>query len=366
MFLRFLLALMILILVGLGSYYYTFRRTYHGYKITKTSTQEDTVSTRYEPMAGGILRYSQDGVSLVSSALEGLWSASYSMTNPVADIRDKHAVIADKDGTTLVMVDEEGVTGMVNTSYTIVKARVSKNGLVAAILDSGGETRINFYGTDGSLIAENQTTLEDPGYPLDVAVSDNGVIMMVTYQFIEGSHTTSYVAFYNFGDVGQNKDDRIVSGFTYEGHVTPQIQYLGSSRSAAFCDDGVILYAGNQIPDQVKKITTKKEIVSTFFDDAHIGLVYKNDDKDKLYTMEVYSTDGNLIFTKDFNTAYNTIKMSGGYVLMYNKSNLCVISGDGDQRYDGTVDGSISNVSKIGINRYLLVMDTGVNIMRLR
>ena len=25
--------------------------------------------------------------------------------------------------------------------------------------------------------------------------------MMVTYQFVDGSDTTSYVAFYNFGDV---------------------------------------------------------------------------------------------------------------------------------------------------------------------
>ena len=41
---------------------------------------------------------------------------------------------------------------------------------------------INYYDSDGSLIAENQTHVEDPGYPMDVAVSDNGEIMMVTYQ----------------------------------------------------------------------------------------------------------------------------------------------------------------------------------------
>lgn len=48
---------------------------------------------------------------------------------------------------------------------------------------------------------------------MDVAVSDNGV-MMVTFQYVDGSKTTSYVAFYNYGDVGQNEDDRIVSGYT--------------------------------------------------------------------------------------------------------------------------------------------------------
>ena len=63
------------------------------------------------------------------------------------------------------------------TSYSIVKARISSNGLVAAILDGGGDTWINFYASDGSLIAENQTKIDDPGFPLDVAVSDDGQVM---------------------------------------------------------------------------------------------------------------------------------------------------------------------------------------------
>ena len=145
------------------------------------------------------------------------------MQNPVADIRGDWAVIADVDGTSMKIFDKDGEVGSVTTSYSIVKARISSNGLVAAILDGGDSTWINYYDSDGSLIAENQTHVEDPGYPMDVAVSDNGEIMMVTYQFIDGSDTTSYVAFYNFGDVGQNEDDRIVSGYTYEGVVIPDV-----------------------------------------------------------------------------------------------------------------------------------------------
>lgn len=88
-----------------------------------------------------------------------------------------------------------------------MKVRIAANGMVAAILDNDENTWINFYNPDGSLVAENLTKIDDPGYPLDVAVSDNGV-MMVTFQYVDGSKTTSYVAFYNYGDVGQNEDDR--------------------------------------------------------------------------------------------------------------------------------------------------------------
>ena len=343
---------------------YIQKRSYHDYKILQTSEQEDIVSTKYTEMDGKILRYSPDGVSLVNKKLEAVWAESYQMQNPIADVCGSRAVIADRDGTSMVFLDKSGMTGSVTTSYAIVKAKVSRSGLVAAILDGGDNTWINFYSTDGSLIAENQTKIDDPGYPMDVAISNDGVIMMVTYQFVDGGETTSYVAFYNFGDVGQNEDDRIVSGYTYDGIVIPQIQYLENGRCIALREDGFTLYSGKQIPKEIKTVNAEKEIVSTFFDDDCIGLVFKNDSNDKLYTMEVYSASGKLSFRRDFNIPYTTIKMSGGKILMYNSSQICVIDKNGVEKYMGTVDGTINDFFKIGWNRYLLVLDTGVNVVK--
>jgi len=346
--------------------FYIEKRSYHNYKVVQSSEQEDVVSTSYIEMDGDILRYSPDGVSLVSDKMSTLWSETYQMQNPVADVNGTRAVIADKDGTTLEIYDKSGKTGSVTTSYSIIKARVSKSGLVAAILDGGDDTWIDFYGTDGSLIAENQTKIDDPGYPLDIAVSEDGVVMMVTYQFVDGSDTTSYVAFYNFGDVGQNEDDRIVSGYKYEGVVVPQIQYLSNNRSIALKDNGFTIYQGSQIPKEVKTIETDKEIVSTFYDDDMVGLVFKNDSKDKQYIMEVYNTaDGKLKFKEDFNIPYTTIKLSGGNILMYNSSQMCVMNSRGVQKYLGSVDGTIKDFFKIGMNRYLLVLDSGVDVIKL-
>ncbi len=347
-----------------GITFYVEKRSYHNYKVVQSSEQEDVVSTSYLEMDGDILRYSPDGVSLVSDSMSTIWSENYQMQNPVADVNGTHAVIADKDGTALEIYDKSGKTGSVTTSYSIVKAKVSKSGVVAAILDGGDDTWIDFYSTDGSLIAENQTKVDDPGYPMDVALSDDGVIMMVTYQFVEGSDTTSYVAFYNFGDVGQNEDDRIVSGYKYEGVVIPQIQYLSNNRSVALKDNGFTIYQGSQIPKEVKTVETDKEIISTFYDDDMIGMVFKNDSKDKQYTMEVYTTEGKLKFKQDFNIPYTTIRLSGGNILMYNSSQMCVMNSRGVQKYMGSVDGTIKDFFKIGWNRYLLVLDSGVDVIK--
>lgn len=342
---------------------YVENRSYHSYKVLNTSEQEDVVSTQYVEMDGDILRYSPDGVSVVDSSMNTVWNETYTMQNPIADVNGSRAVIADSEGTSLYICDKKGVTGTVTTSYSIVKVRIAANGMVAAILDNDENTWINFYNSDGSLVAENLTKIDDPGYPMDVAVSDNGV-MMVTFQYVDGSKTTSYVAFYNYGDVGQNEDDRIVSGYTYENVVIPQVECISESQYIALRDDGFSTYQGNQIPKEVKTINVKQEIVSTFFDDQRIGLVFKNNSKDSEYTMEVYSMNGQLKFRKNFNVAYSTIKMSDGNIIMYNSSQICVMNSRGVQKYMGSVDGTIRDFFKIGWNKYLMVMDNGVSTIK--
>lgn len=342
---------------------YVEKRSYHSYKVLNTSEQEDVVSTQYVEMDGDILRYSPDGVSVVDSSMNTVWNETYTMQNPIADVNGSRAVIADSEGTSLYICDKKGVTGTVTTSYSIIKVRIAANGMVAAILDNDENIWINFYNSDGSLVAENLTKIDDPGYPMDVAVSDNGV-MMVTFQYVDGSKTTSYVAFYNYGDVGQNEDDRIVSGYTYENVVIPQVECISESQYIALRDDGFSTYQGNQIPKEVKTINVKQEIVSTFFDDQRIGLVFKNNSKDSEYTMEVYSMNGQLKFRKNFNVAYSTIKMSDGNIIMYNSSQICVMNSRGVQKYMGSVDGTIRDFFKIGWNKYLMVMDNGVSTIK--
>ena len=77
--------------------FYIEKRSYHTYKVVQTSEQEDIVSTNYVEMDGNILRYSPDGVSLVSDKMSTLWSETYQMQNPVADVNGTRAVIADKE-----------------------------------------------------------------------------------------------------------------------------------------------------------------------------------------------------------------------------------------------------------------------------
>ena len=73
---------------------------------------------------------------------------------------------------------------------------------------------------------------------------------------------------------------------------------------------------------------------------------------------------GQLKFRKNFNVPYTTIKMSGDNIIMYNSSQICVMNSRGVQKYMGSVDGTIRDFFKIGWNKYLMVLDTGVSTIK--
>ncbi len=175
------------------------------------------------------------------------------------------------------------------------------------------------------------------------------------------------MTFYNFATAGQNQVDNIVSGYQYQGVVIPQIEYLDSSTSVAFRDDGFSIFTGKQIPKESANVTVEHEIVSTFHDAENIGLVFKNDDKEKLYTMNVYDTSGHVKFTRDFNIAYTSIRMSNGAIVMHNDSQVCVITTNGVEKYNGNIDeGSINDFFKVGMNKYVLVLDNGLRTIKFK
>lgn len=343
------------------------KRVYHKYSVLFSLTEEDTSSKNYVDLDGSVLKYGNDGASLLDTKQNVVWNQTYEMQDPKIDICGKTAVIADKKGTAMYIFSKEGPVGAVETTLPILQAKVATQGVVAAILEDGEKTWINFYSSDGTVIAENQTRIDSPGYPVDLAVSPNGQLIMVTYLYVENGVSTSYVAYYNFGNAGQNEIDNIVSGYTYEGVLVPQVEYLDESTSLAFRDNGFTIYKGKQIPKESTKVDVKKEIISTFYDDSHVGLIFKSSNKSKQYTMRLYSTSGRLMFERDFNIEYKNVKLSDDMVIMNNESQVCLMSLKGVEKFNGAIDeGNIKDIFKVGMNKYMLVTDKGSSTIKFK
>lgn len=343
------------------------RKVYHRYDVLSSAKNEDVQSSGYVQLGDCLLKYASDGASLMNQKEETVWKQSYEMTNPVADVQDETAVVADKEGTLMYIFKKDAPVGAVETDKPILKARVASIGVVAAILEDGEKTWVNFYATDGSLIAENQTRIDSPGYPVDLAVSPDGRLLMISYVYVENGQTTSYVAYYNFGDAGQGEIDNIVAGFTYEGTMVPQVAYLGDGVSAAFRDDGFSIFEGSSIPKEAFSKKIKTDIVSTFYSDKYVGFVFKSDKENAKYTMRVFDITGREKFEKDFNVEYKNIKISGDMIIMNNDSQVNMYSLKGAEKFNGSMDeGVIKGLFKVGRNRYFLVSENGIKTIKLK
>ena len=260
-----------------------------------------------------------------------------------------------------------GQIGNIHTNLPIIKAKISKKGYVAAILADGENTWINYYNTDGSEIATAKTRIDSPGYPMDLAVSESGTLMAVTYLTVENSRPSTRVIFYNFETTGQNQMDNQVSDYSYSGILAPQIEYLDGDKCVLIREDGFTVYEGGQIPKESERVDTDKQILSVFHNEKYIGMIFRSEESTARYMMAVYRLNGKCILEKDFNFPYADVEISGDQIVMNNSSRLCVITVDGVEKFNGSLEeGLVYDIFKIGSNRYLAVTEDGIHTIRLK
>ena len=342
-------------------------RVSHEYMVIKSQKNEDVQSTDYAQIENCLLKYSANEAVLLDAKLGTIWKKNYKMNDPEVAVQGKSAVIADIEGTTMVVLNKEAPRGVIETTMPILKAKVSDNGMVAAILQDGDKTWINFYTSKGSLIAENQTRIDKPGYPLDLAVSPDGHTVMVSYLLMEDGQTTSYVAFYNFGKEGQGKIDNIVAGYTYKNVIIPEVTYLRNGMSAAFRDDGYSIYNNDAAPKETVNKTIGGEIISAFHDNNYVGLVKKSKIEDVKYQIKLYNLSGKDKVSMDLNMEYDNIKISGDKIIVHNDETVIMYSLKGRERFQcDTTEGIVKDVFNLGSGQYILITDNGIKLIRLK
>lgn len=344
-------------------------RTSSSYSVLSSTQREASTKTTYLGFAGAILHYSSDGAALASADGEQIWNETFEMNTPVAAVNGNAAVVYDQKGTSMCVFNGKGLLGKVTTELPILKARVSSQGMIAAILEDKETTWINFYSPDGQTIATGKTRIDSPGYPVDLDVSDNGELLVVSYIYVDGNTPTSYVAFYNFGTTGQNQMDNMVSGYTYPDVLVPQVRFLSDDTAAAVRDDGITIYRGAQIPAESFSTDTEAEIVSCFVTKSSVGLVTANTEEgnEDPYRLQLFNLKGKMIADESFQTEYTTIRADGDRILLYNDKQLSIFDLSGHEKFHGVIEeGTIQDVCTISKDRFLVVMNESIATIKIR
>lgn len=361
--------LVLLVSAAVGALFYTqyINMVYTDYQVISSVTREESTTSITKNLGGKILTYSNDGASCMNTGGEQLWNQTYEMQNPMVDLNDTVAAIADYNGRSIYIVNTEGVLGKVEADKPIRSISVSKTGMVAAVVDDTDVTAIYLYSSTGEEIAFFKTTMEKSGYPVSVSISPNGEIVAVSYIYVDSGLMMSNVAFYNFGQVGQNKTDNYVSGYSYTDAVIPQISFMNDENSFAIADNRLIFYKGDQIPTSNQEILLSEEIRSVYFNEAYVGLVYINADGETKYRMDVYTEQGKKILSKKFDLEYTDIYFNKECAVLYNDAQCLVFNMKGVEKFNGTFKHSVNALlPTASINKYVAVSQGKIEMMELK
>ena len=370
---RFLVAMRIvaiaaILIFAVVAFYISYtNKEYTEYEIVTEEDRMDSEVAIYIPYNGNVIKYSQDGAEAFQGNNTPIWNETFEMQNPMVDTCENYAAIGDFKGNRVFTIASDGVNGEIETKLPISRFCISRQGVVAVAIEDEDETKINLYSSSGELLATVKSTMNQSGYPVDITLSPDGQKLGVSYVRIEEGKLKSSVAFYNFGEVGQNETDNYVSGYDYIDTVIPRLKFINNDTAVAVGDNRFVVYKGSQKPVSHAETFVNDEIQSVFYGDNAVGIVYLNTGLDNKYLIEVYNDEGELILSLPFDIEYTDIVLKNDYIIIYNETECTIYRNNGMTKYSGEFkDPVLLMVPTDNKTKYVLVNRDGVETIRLR
>lgn len=364
---KVLIALTICAVAFISYYIYSTTRKYESYEVVGSASRANVVSSELVDFENTIMTFSKDGASAVDASGKLLWNQTFTMQNPIMSKSNDFVAFADYGGSTIYYQYKDGRQGTVSTSMPIRKIAAASDGYVVAILEDTEVTWIYMYDLNGTEISYFRTTMEKSGYPLDVAISPSGEIVAVSYYYVDVDEIRSSVAFYNFGDVGQNNIDNYVGGYNYSDTVVPFVRFLNNEVSFAVSLDRMCVYQDAHKPMSKADIFISDEVLSVYYSKDAIALILRNNSLENEYRLELYDTDGNLMSKTEFNFNYTGVSFGNGNVIIYGGLHMLVSSYEGRVRYEGDyVEPILMMDTTSSAKRYVIVTDSSMDTIEFR
>lgn len=313
-------------------------KVYTEYTVSSEESWTDNSSLDVLEYNGNILTYSKDGAVCTDLQGKTLWNQSYEMQNPLVTTCGDYAVIGDYNGTSVFVMNSSGQQGAIDTRMPIRAIDVSAKGTVLVVLDDAPNTWFYLYSKEGKILWTCKSTMSISGYPLNASVSDNSMMVGVSYLYVDNGVVTSKVAFYNLDEVGDNYQDTLVSVFNYNNAVVPLLRFMNEEDSFAVADNRLMFYSGRQIPTSTKEIILSDEMRAVFYSSKYVGLVFLNITGDTKYRLDVYDTSGDLVHIYEFDQEYKQILFHDDFVYIYNESECMIYQVKGKLKFEGQFD----------------------------
>ena len=354
----------IALLAGLVVAQYIYR-TFTTYRTVK-EVEMNGVSERHTiKMGDHLVVYNKDGMRCMDAKGKTAWDVTYQMQEPCVVADGNLIAVGGYGDSKIYIMDDIGKVGEINTNFPIRNMCIAEAGYVAAVLDDNDVYWIYLYDTDGEEVAKARVTMKQHGYPLSISLSSNGKLLGVSYIYLDAGVMESRVAFYNFGEVGQNYTDQFMSSFIYR-EIVPELHYMNSSVAMGISNDRLMVYSGSEKPAVLKEVLLNEEVQGIYWGDENVILVYKGTSEQGKHFIQVYDMSGALVMEKGFDLEYTGITSQNGIITIYNSNDVLVYTLDGRERYSGNLDSNIKSIVSTSVKyRYLVLCDDAYKVIEL-
>ena len=311
--------------------------TYEDYEILSKSVRTDSDTSKYLAYNGHVLKYSRDGAEAFDGTNSALWNVTYEMQDPKVATCGDYVALGDKRGTQIIVIDSADNLNHIETKMPVLNFAVSKQGVVAAVLEDTGFSWIKLFDKSGTELASIRCSMSESGFPIDISLSDSGILLAVSYARIEGEELKSSVAFYNFGGVGANESDHYMSGYDFEGTLIPRVHFMDDSTAFALGDNRLIFFSGQQKPEKIREYDFDRQIDGLYYGKDRVALVYKASG-DEEFTADVYNLAGENVISQRFDLDYSDIQITSDRLVIYNESRCLIYNLKGKLKFDCLFD----------------------------
>lgn len=321
--------------LGIFSYFYG-NRCYQHYEVQSKVDRSDSNNVNYMYYKGNILKYSRSGISEIDNTGKSLWNGGYEMKQPQVDVCGDYVVVADVTGKHFYVYNGEDEGTSMETSLPIVRAKVARQGVVAVLLqdkDSNVLDIYNPYSNAENLLVEIPTNVAEEGYPLDFDISPDGKSVVTSYLIVKGSNIETKVSFYNFTEVGQDKNT-LVGGKSFGEKMIARIEFIEDDEVAVFHEKGFSVFGQMKQPESLVEKTFKEEIKSVAFQNGYLAVVLEKDGKIENQKLILYEEKGREKMQRNIPYEYANMEIHGEEIIFTGNRSCNILRFNGHDKFD--------------------------------
>ena len=290
------------------------------------------------------------------------------MAKPTIDMCEDYLVIYDKKGTQIYIMTSQGLVSNIETTMTIEQVSIAAQGTVAVLMGDQSNSYLVVYDKNGKELVNGAIYGEDGGYPIAIALSNDAIKLAVSMLDINDGNVKTTIAFYNFGSVGENEIDRIVSANSFSDMVIPQLDFVSDDRMVAYGDSEIAIFEGTQKPKLAQEIPLTGEAKSIFNNNKYVGVVYSNNDEKLTHHVAVYDMHGFTVMEKDFSQEYTEIGfLSNNEVCILNDHSCDIYTVRGIYKFHYDFDEELYKFISGGTGlNYTIILENSTEKVRLK